>query len=77
MQGHGCGCGDIYGQSRGPSTISDTYPVVLRHAEGMFGDGPVTGSVNGALQLGQFTFAQATVGLLLLLGLIWYADKRL
>lgn len=77
----GCGIGDIYGQQCGPSTIGRTYMAEafrkdrFMHEGGMF-ELPVTPSVAGGVSVGQFTFPQLTVGLLALLGLIWYADRK-
>lgn len=81
MKHRGARAGDIYGPSAGGSTILDTHmgeafsPGRFMR-EGQY-DEPVTPSVAGGVQVGQFTLAQATVGLLVLLGFVWYADRRL
>ena len=82
MARHGARAGDIYGPSAGRSTILDThmgeaFSTGRFMREGQY-DEPVTPSVAAAgVQVGQFTLAQATVGLLVLLGFIYYADRKL
>lgn len=76
----GIGVGGIYGPQAGKAGILNTYPVELFHKDRFLhetGPGLVTGSAGAAgVQVGQFTFSQMTVGLLLLLGLIWWEQNR-
>lgn len=73
--------GDVY-PGTGGSTLTGTTPgaelffrdTVLR--EGQPGL-PVAPSLSPTgMRVGQFSLAEATIGLLVLLGLIWYFDKN-
>lgn len=76
------GLGDIYGSGFGSSDIADTHlgeafysdPTLHETDLGL----PVTPGVgaSSSLRFGQFTLAQATLGLLALLAFIYYADRR-
>jgi len=71
--------GDIYGAGAGPSALTDAHPIgivyqddVLREAQPPV---PVTPKVGG-MQVGQFTLAEAAVGLILLIASIVVIDHK-
>ena len=76
------GVGDIYGPGFGPSDYLDTHPgeamwldPVLHETDLELPVTPGLGATRG-LRVGQFSLAQATLGLLALIGFIYYADRR-
>ncbi len=76
--------GDIYGQAYGGSTMVDLSPGLVRGVHYRSGplreaqpNMPVTPSTSSeGVKVGQFTLAEATIGLVVLLGIIAYLDKR-
>ena len=75
--------GDVYGQAYGGSTMADLAPGLVRGVH--FGAGPlreaqphlpVTPNPSAGISVGQFTLAEATIGLVALIALIAYLDKR-
>lgn len=76
--------GDIYGPRYGGGTMIHLSPGLVRGVQ--YGAGPlreaqpylpVTPSASSSgVQVGQFTLAEATIGLLALVALIAYLDKR-
>ena len=76
--------GDIYGQAFGGSTMVDLSPGLVRgvhYSAGPLREGqpsmPVTPSTSSSgVKVGEFTLAEATIGLVVVLGLIAYLDKR-
>ena len=73
--------GDIYGPAAGPASVTAAGAVDMIYRDNVLREGqpplPVTDrSVAGGVRVGQFSLAQATVGLLALIAAVFLIDQK-